>query len=561
MDDEQFIRLEAWIQRYGELVRTLPWIPKLLGFSPLESLADVMPPALLAEVSESGADIGVFEGIARALLTHPGFPASHPSLPVSGMPWLEGYSQQLGALCGDAPLERFYESDATPSGDAPTTPPQPPAKRGAGETAVDSGTDTSRPGAAVSPADTLLEERGAPPSGQGGRARGPSGTAKTKPSVLGVGARNGVGHLARGLSRPDRVLVAVDRDPALVDKGRRISAGEDTGKASRKVGKKRAAGKGGTRPVESTRALPALPVYPHCRHAVFTLSPANLDLSPVLSQHIQGGEKERVGLVGLHTCGDFGPCVLKAFLATQGLSHLVHIPCCYHALTSAGVPLSTPLSAMGTVPRGEAELRAFTNLGCQRYDNFLETEGAWTRLVLSRLRQHALQPLLDTMQGHLDRMGLERRLASGCKCRLPPGRASFHGYLVHVYDRVCRRVSEAGGDTPLPPLSTLVTETLRRLGVTQPTIDTNGTDTPSTDDALSCVLYDHVYTSLIHGLPMPSFLALRQTLILMAARATELCLAMDRVLYLRQAGCTVRVGEFVPVEQTSRNIALVVTKG
>eukprot|EP01064_Diplonema_japonicum_P037029 TRINITY_DN8576_c0_g1_i1.p1 TRINITY_DN8576_c0_g1~~TRINITY_DN8576_c0_g1_i1.p1 ORF type:complete len:289 (+),score=17.13 TRINITY_DN8576_c0_g1_i1:461-1327(+) len=56
---------------------------------------------------------------------------------------------------------------------------------------------------------------------------------------------------------------------------------------------------------------------------------------------------EGSALVGLHACGDLGSCVVRTF-ASSSASFLALAPCCHHALTTVGFPLSAHLQALGT---------------------------------------------------------------------------------------------------------------------------------------------------------------------------------------------------------------------
>ena len=49
---------------------------------------------------------------------------------------------------------------------------------------------------------------------------------------------------------------------------------------------------------------------------------------------------ERVGVIGLHTCGDLAPSSLNTFLQSPGAALLCNVGCCYNHLTSEGFPLS-----------------------------------------------------------------------------------------------------------------------------------------------------------------------------------------------------------------------------
>ena len=67
------------------------------------------------------------------------------------------------------------------------------------------------------------------------------------------------------------------------------------------------------------------------------------DLRPLVEQHLPG-ESERLGIVGLHTCGDLASSSVMTFIHTEKARFLCNVGCCYNHLTSQGFPLSNHLS-------------------------------------------------------------------------------------------------------------------------------------------------------------------------------------------------------------------------
>jgi len=49
-------------------------------------------------------------------------------------------------------------------------------------------------------------------------------------------------------------------------------------------------------------------------------------------QEIPGNEKQSLGLMGLHTCGNLAPDSLKIFLANPSIKFCCNVGCCYHHL-------------------------------------------------------------------------------------------------------------------------------------------------------------------------------------------------------------------------------------
>ena len=63
------------------------------------------------------------------------------------------------------------------------------------------------------------------------------------------------------------------------------------------------------------------------------------DLGPLVEENLPG-QSGRLGVVGLHTCGDLAPTSINTFLRTERARLLCNVGCCYNHLTSRGFPLS-----------------------------------------------------------------------------------------------------------------------------------------------------------------------------------------------------------------------------
>ena len=63
------------------------------------------------------------------------------------------------------------------------------------------------------------------------------------------------------------------------------------------------------------------------------------DLAHLVEEHLPG-QSDRLGIVGLHTCGDLAPTSIRTFLHTEKARLLCNVGCCYNHLTSLGFPLS-----------------------------------------------------------------------------------------------------------------------------------------------------------------------------------------------------------------------------
>ncbi|XP_046642019.1 methyltransferase-like protein 25B isoform X2 [Daphnia pulicaria] len=64
------------------------------------------------------------------------------------------------------------------------------------------------------------------------------------------------------------------------------------------------------------------------RHITLTLSPYTKNLMELLEPHIIK-ETSAVGLIGLHTCGDLGPTLIRNFAVDPGIKFILAIGCCY----------------------------------------------------------------------------------------------------------------------------------------------------------------------------------------------------------------------------------------
>lgn len=49
---------------------------------------------------------------------------------------------------------------------------------------------------------------------------------------------------------------------------------------------------------------------------------------------ILANSKEKVLLIGLHTCGDLAPIILRNFVSNPDAQVLVNVGCCYHKLNN-----------------------------------------------------------------------------------------------------------------------------------------------------------------------------------------------------------------------------------
>ena len=68
------------------------------------------------------------------------------------------------------------------------------------------------------------------------------------------------------------------------------------------------------------------------------------DLGQLVEGHLPG-QSGRLGIVGLHTCGDLAPTSIRTFLHTDRARLLCNVGCCYNHLTSLGFPLSNYLQS------------------------------------------------------------------------------------------------------------------------------------------------------------------------------------------------------------------------
>ena len=63
------------------------------------------------------------------------------------------------------------------------------------------------------------------------------------------------------------------------------------------------------------------------RHITLSVSPHTSNLMELLGPHIM--ETSAVGLIGLHTCGDLGPTLIRNFAVDPGIKFILAIGCCY----------------------------------------------------------------------------------------------------------------------------------------------------------------------------------------------------------------------------------------
>ena len=56
-----------------------------------------------------------------------------------------------------------------------------------------------------------------------------------------------------------------------------------------------------------------------------------------------GGKCERLGIMGLHTCGDLAPSSINTFLQCPRAVMLCNVGCCYNHLSDKGFPMSDHL--------------------------------------------------------------------------------------------------------------------------------------------------------------------------------------------------------------------------
>lgn len=70
------------------------------------------------------------------------------------------------------------------------------------------------------------------------------------------------------------------------------------------------------------------------KHITLTLSPNSNNLFELLKPTIQ--DTTTIGLIGLHTCGDLGPTLIRNFAAENYIRFILVIGCCYMKMTIDG---------------------------------------------------------------------------------------------------------------------------------------------------------------------------------------------------------------------------------
>ncbi len=187
-------------------------------------------------------------------------------------------------------------------------------------------------------------------------------------------------------------------------------------------------------------------------------------------------------LVGLHTCGDLGPTLLRAFVHSDARA-LVSVGCCYHYLTEngpePGFPLSNAARGLGLGASPSAREMA------------MHAAEAWAQQPTEQHRCHAYRALLEVLlaaqPGHrvegarIGRMRLQQP-------RRGPGDESFAEYAQ---------------------------ARLARLGIQLP------------DEQLRAV-----HAGMPHPEPAYAMLFALRTLV---ARVVETAILLDRVAYLHEA--------------------------
>ena len=68
------------------------------------------------------------------------------------------------------------------------------------------------------------------------------------------------------------------------------------------------------------------------------------DVGGLVEEHLPG-VSARVGVVGLHTCGNLAPSSLETFLQSPRAKFLCNVGCCYNHLTTTGFPMSSHLKS------------------------------------------------------------------------------------------------------------------------------------------------------------------------------------------------------------------------
>ena len=66
------------------------------------------------------------------------------------------------------------------------------------------------------------------------------------------------------------------------------------------------------------------------KHITLTLSPYTRNLTEFLHSHLKlNNQLHRFGIIGLHTCGDLGPTLIRNFAHVPEIKFLLAIGCCY----------------------------------------------------------------------------------------------------------------------------------------------------------------------------------------------------------------------------------------
>ena len=68
------------------------------------------------------------------------------------------------------------------------------------------------------------------------------------------------------------------------------------------------------------------------------------DIGDLVQEHLPA-TCDRVGIIGLHTCGDLAPSSLATFLESPSAVFLCNVGCCYNHLSDQGFPLSSHLKS------------------------------------------------------------------------------------------------------------------------------------------------------------------------------------------------------------------------
>lgn len=74
-------------------------------------------------------------------------------------------------------------------------------------------------------------------------------------------------------------------------------------------------------------------------HLTVRLDAETSDLAETLRRSgdsLAGVDADRFGLVGLHTCGDLGPILVRNFARTDQIKFLAVVGCCYMKMNLTG---------------------------------------------------------------------------------------------------------------------------------------------------------------------------------------------------------------------------------